>query len=76
MSLKTFFENLFHRPKLTEAKKVAEESQQELDVKIKETRDAAASMVHRSRDEIRKSRKVILVAEQAIRSMKQVESRH
>lgn len=76
MSIKNFIDFFIFRKKLNEAKTTADESQKELDEKIRETRDASAAVIHRSREEIRHSRKIILVAEQAIRSMKQVERQH
>lgn len=76
MNLRKIFDNLFSTEDISVAKKVAEESDRELDQKIQQARNSTASAIHRVREEVKQSHKVIRVAEQAIRTMKQLESNH
>ena len=56
-------------PDSTAAKEAAESSAELLEVKIQETRDATSSVLRQARDDVRKSRRVLQVAEQAVRSL-------
>lgn len=78
MSLKRFLLEGFviGRKTLADVKTEADQSQKELDHKIQETRASSRAVVIRAREEVKHSERIIKLAEQAVRAMRQVEKHH
>jgi hypothetical protein len=66
-------DRLLHGTMLSDVKSEGDESREELDRKIGQTQAAADAVVAKAHVEIAHSQKIIMVAEQAIRSLKQAE---